>query len=134
MRMKLFELPHLSISSPAEIAVARIPQIDMRKPFEPTRRVEARGQFVGERLVVDKAVCACRADGLFVKVHGIERRALDPGDSRPDQCGAVLEILRTICRPHLELSVVRDQSLDMPGPLCIAGCVANRSPRQRGVE
>src|ERR1700676_5663312 len=48
MRMKLFELPHLSISSPAEIAVARVPQIDMRKLFEATRHVEARGQFVGE--------------------------------------------------------------------------------------
>src|SRR5580692_11509791 len=126
MWMMLFELPHLSISSPTEIAVARVPQIDMRKLFEATRRVEARGQFVGERLVVDKAVGAGRADGLFVKVHGIECAAFDPGDLRPDQCGAVLEILRAICRPDLELSVVRDQSLNMLPSLAgrceLAGC------------
>src|SRR3984957_14645018 len=58
MWMKLFELPHLSISSPTDIAVARVPQIDTCKLFEATGRVEARGQFVGERFVVDKAVCA----------------------------------------------------------------------------
>src|ERR1700733_6798908 len=46
MWMKLFELPHLSIGSPTQIAVARVPQIGMRKLFEATRRVEARGQFV----------------------------------------------------------------------------------------
>jgi len=85
----------------------------MRDLLETTCRVEARGEFVGERLIVDKAVCACRADGLFVKVHGIERAAFDPGDLRPDQCGAVRKILRAIRRPDLELSVVRDQSLDM---------------------
>src|ERR1700736_5808374 len=49
MRMKLFELSHLSMGSPTEIAVASVPQIDMRKLFEATRRIEARGQFVGER-------------------------------------------------------------------------------------
>ncbi|HJX22777.1 MAG TPA: hypothetical protein VJ454_17400, partial [Steroidobacteraceae bacterium] len=30
--------------------------------------------------------------------------------------------------------MVRDQSLDMPGPLRTAGCVAERSPRQCGIE
>src|SRR4030088_1603452 len=134
MWMKLFELPHLAIGAPSDIAVARVPPIDVRKLFEATRRVEARGQFVGERLVVDKAVCACRADGLFVKVHGIERAAFDSGDFRPDQCGAVLEILRAICRQDNELWWVRDQSLNLPGPLRIGGCIVERSPRQRGVE
>src|ERR1700704_4508095 len=98
----------------------------MRDLLNTTCRVEAAGELVGERLVVDKAVGACRADGLFVKVHGVERAALNPGDLRPDQCGAVLEILRAICRPDLQLSVVRDQSLDMPPSLAgrcgLAGC------------
>src|SRR5712675_1898969 len=79
MRMKLFELPHLAIGSPAQIAVAGVLQIHTGDLLEPTRRIKARSQLVGERLVVDKAVCACRADGLFVKVHGIERAAFDPG-------------------------------------------------------
>ena len=30
----------------------------MRDLLKPRARVEARGEFVGERLVVDKAVCA----------------------------------------------------------------------------
>ena len=57
----------------------------MRDLLEATRCIEARGQFVGEGLVVDKAVCASRKDGSFVKVHGIERAAIDPGDLRPDE-------------------------------------------------
>ena len=66
MWIKLFELPNLAVGSPTDIAVARVPQIHMGELFEATRRVEARGQFVGERLVVDEAVCLGRADGLFV--------------------------------------------------------------------
>ena len=75
----------------------------MRDFLEAARRVEARGELVGERLVVDKAVCAGRADGLFVEALGIELAAFDPGDLRADQRGAVLEILRAILRPDLEL-------------------------------
>src|SRR3984893_11036175 len=85
----------------------------MRKLFKSTGRVKARGHFVGESLIMNKAICASRADGVFVKVHGIERAAFDPGDLRPDQRGAILEVLRANCRPDLELSVVRDQGLDM---------------------
>src|SRR5258708_23211884 len=118
----------------SEIAVAGVLQIDAGNLRADTRRIEARGALVGERLIVNKVVGAGRADGLFVKVHGIERAAFDPGDFRPDQCGAVLEILRAICRPDRELSVVRDQSLDMPCPLRIGACVAARSPRPPGLE
>jgi hypothetical protein len=44
--------------------------------LETTRHVKAGGQFVGERLIVDKAVCASGADGLFVQTLGIELAAL----------------------------------------------------------
>ena len=98
----------------------------MRDLLETTCRVEACSDFIGERLVVDKAVCVCRADGLFVKMLGIELTALDAGDLRAHQRGAVFEILRAIRRPDLELSVVRDQSLDMlpslVGRCRLAGC------------
>src|ERR1700730_18643354 len=104
----------------------------MRKLFKSTGRVKARGHFVGESLIMDKAICASRADGLFVKVHGIERAAFDPGDLRPDQRGAILEVLRPNRRPHLELSVVRDQSLDMlpslAGRYGLAGCRFGKCP------
>src|SRR5260370_40024723 len=124
--MQFVEVPNIAIGSPAEIASARIAEINMRKLVEPTHRVKARGQLVGERLIMDKAICASRADRLFVKVHGIERAAFDPGDLRPDQRGAILEVPRANCRPDLELSVVSDQSLDMlpslAGRCGLAGC------------
>src|SRR5882724_11131376 len=132
--MRLLELPYFALGTPSEIAAPGVPEIGMGGRLEATGRVEARGQFVGERLVVDKAVCLCRADGLFVQVHGIERAAFDPGDLRPDQCGAVLEILRAIRRPDLELSVVRDQSLDMLLALVCRCGVAGSGAGQRAVE
>ena len=90
----------------------------MRDLLEATRRVEARGQFVGERLIVDKAVCVCRADGLFVQMLGVELAAFDARDLRADQRGAVFEILRAVLRPDFELSVVGGQRLEM---LLLAG-------------
>ena len=72
-------------------------------------------------------------DGLFVKVLGIERAALDPRNLRADQCGAVLEVLRAILRPDLELLVMRGESLEMLLPLAgqprdIAGCRLESAP------
>src|SRR5258707_2321633 len=111
MRMKLFELPHLAIGSPPQIAVAGVLQIHSRDLLEATRRVEARGQFIGERLIVNKAVCASRADGLFVEALGIKLPAFDPRYLGADQRGAIFEVLRAIVRPGLELFVMRRQSL-----------------------
>ena len=80
----------------------------MRNFIEATRRIEARSELVGERLILDEAVGAGRPDGLLVEILGIQRTAFDPGDLRSDQCCAVLEVLRAIRRPDLELPVVRD--------------------------
>ena len=82
----------------------------MRDLVEATRRVESRGEFIGECLIVDKAVCMRRPDGLFVEMLGIELAAFDASDLCADQCGAVLEILRTIRRPDFELSVMGGQT------------------------
>src|SRR5260370_31859084 len=89
----------------------------MRDLLEPMRSVEARGEFVGESLVVNKAVCACRADGLLVKMLGIKYAALDTCDLCADKRSVVFEILRAIHCPDLELSVVSGQSLQMLLPL-----------------
>src|ERR1700738_1134769 len=67
--------------------------------LEATGRIEAGSEFIGERLVVNKAVGAGRADGLFVEALGIELPAFDPRDLSADQRGAVLEIVRAIRRP-----------------------------------
>ena len=92
----------------------------MRDLLEAARRVEARGQLVGERLVVDKAVCAVPSGWLVRKgLIGIERAAIDPGDLRTNQRGAVFEVLRAVLRPDFELSVMRGQSLE-------SRCVARR--------
>ena len=111
--MKLFELPHLAIGSPTQIAVARVLQIHTGNLLEATRRVEAGSEFIGERLIVDKAVGAGRADGLFVEALGIDFPAFDPRYLGADQRGAVLEIVRAIRRPELELPVVGGQCVDM---------------------
>src|SRR5262245_187020 len=101
-------------------------KINLRKLIESTHRVKTRGQFIGERLIMDKPMCASGVDGLFVEVHGIECTALDPSDLRSNQCGAILEVLGANCRPDFELPVVRGQSLDMllsPAGRCgLVGC------------
>ena len=107
-----------------------VSHVRMGDRFKTARRVEARGQLVGERLIVDKAVCAGRADGLFVEALGIGFAALNACNLRSDQRGAVLEILRTIFCPYFQLSVVRGQSLEMllwlVGRCGIAGCGAGQ--------
>src|SRR5207245_1337956 len=66
---RLVELSNLAIGSPAKVALARLPQIHSRDLLEAARRVEARRQFAGERLVVDEAVGGSRADGRLVEAH-----------------------------------------------------------------
>ena len=107
----MIKLPYLAISPPARIAVSSISQIEMRDFIQAPRGVEARGQFVSERLIVNKAVGEGRADGLFVEALGSELATFQSGDLGADQRGAVLEIVRAIVRPGLELFVMLRQSL-----------------------
>src|ERR1700730_3875569 len=88
VRERLVELSNLAIGSPAKVALTRLPQIHARDLLEAAARVKARGQFVSERLVVDKAVGAGRADGLFVEAHRLDIAAVDAGDFRSHQGGA----------------------------------------------
>src|SRR5882757_4314608 len=134
MRMKLFELPNLPIGSPTQIAVAGVLQIHSADLLEATRRVEAGSQFIGERLIVNKAVCLCRTDGLFIEALGIELAALQTGDLGPDQRGAVLKIVRAIRRPHLELFVMRRKSLHVLLPLSGWRGIAGGGLRQCAIK
>src|SRR6516165_6111857 len=81
--------------------------------LEAARSVEARGQLVGERLVLNEPIVAGRTDGLFVEAHRIKLAPFDARDLRGHECGAVLEILRTVLRPNVELPVLSYQSLEM---------------------
>src|SRR5262245_19220511 len=85
----------------------------MGNGLEATYGVEARGELIGERLIVHKSVRLRRADGLFVQALGIELAALNACDLCAHQCGAVFKILRADLRPYLELFVVGGQSLEM---------------------
>src|SRR5260370_31308322 len=111
--MRLVGLSPLPDGSATEVAVAGVPQIQVSELLEPTRRVKARGQLVSERLIVNKAICAGRADRLLVETLSIELAAFDPGDLSADKCNAVLEILRTVHCPSPELGVVRRERLSM---------------------
>ena len=83
---------------------------------------------------MNQPVFTGRADGPFVKVHGIERAAFNTCDLRADQRSAILESLRGIVGPFLELAVVGSQGLPVVGPLRSGGPIAQCGTRQRAVE
>src|ERR1700679_2632162 len=93
MRMKPFELPHLSIGPPTQIAETGILQINEGNLLEAALRVEAGSELIGECLILNKTIGACRADGLFVVVLRIELPAFEASDLGGDQHRAVREIL-----------------------------------------
>src|SRR5262245_20179001 len=103
----MVELVHLAVGSPTEVGVPGFPQISIRDFVETACRVKARGNLVGNRLIMDEAVHVRGADRLFIEAHRVEVAAFNPGDLGAHQHGAVLEILRTILCPYLELSMMR---------------------------
>src|SRR6202011_1868516 len=52
------EVPHLSISAPTQVAVPRVSQIRVSNRLKAARRIEPRGQLIGESRVLDKAALA----------------------------------------------------------------------------
>src|SRR5258708_27298304 len=100
--MHLVELPHLAISSPAQIAVAGVLQIHPGNLLETTRGIEAGSELVGERLLANKVVCAGRADGLFVEAFGLEPPALEPINLGAGHRRAILETILAIHPPELD--------------------------------
>ena len=79
----------------------------------PKRRVETRGELIGERLVVNEVICVGRADRIFVKVRGIALAAFDTCNLSAHQRSPVFEILRAMPRPKFELPATGDKSLEM---------------------
>src|ERR1700733_15717517 len=111
MRLKLFELSSLAVGTPSQIAKARVLQMHAGNLLEVACRVEAGGDFVGERLIVNKTVGAGRADGLLVKPLGVELAAFEGGDLGGDQSRAVRKVLRAVLGPFLELAIMGGQCI-----------------------
>ena len=116
--MQLVELAHFAVRAPADVAAPGVSQVEARDLLEPAPRVEACGQLIGERLVVHEAVCAGRADRLFVEALRIELAPVEACDLRAHQRGAVLEVLRAGVGPLLEQTVVPGECIEVLPPLC----------------
>src|ERR1700726_202743 len=128
MRMKLFELPHLAERSPVKIAAPRLPQIRAGERIEAARRVEPRGYLMGQALVLDEALLAGRADGLFVEALGVQFPRFQTREFGANQCRPVCERCRTIVCPDRYLLKMRYQRFQMPWPLPGVGRIATRRP------
>src|SRR5215471_15445253 len=113
VRIQLVQMPDLAIRTPSQIAISGFPKIQVRELLESARHVEAASEFVGERFVVDKAVCLGRVDRLLVETLGIQHATFQSGDLSTDKGGAVLEIFGAVFRPDSDLFVMRGQSLQM---------------------
>src|SRR5262249_30515269 len=95
----------------------RVSQVEMCDFVEATRRVKAGSQLVGERLVVNKAVRACRRDSALVEIHGLERASLDTGNLRAHQGDPVLEIFPAVLSPDSKSTLVIGQGFQVLLPL-----------------
>jgi len=107
MRMKLFELPHLAVGSPTKIAAPCLPQIRVGDCIEAARRVKARGQLMGQALVLDEAVLARRVDGLFVEALRVQFPALPDARARRQPMPPGLRKLQDSCLPDRYLIEMR---------------------------
>src|SRR5262245_6349680 len=108
-----FELPDFSVGAPLPVAIPGVPHVGPGDPVEPATRVETRGDFEGERLVVHEAVVARRTNGLLVEKHRVAIASLDACDLRRHQEGAVCEVLGAVPGPSLELLMMRNHGCEV---------------------
>jgi hypothetical protein len=134
MRIGLVELPHLALGAPAAIAVPGIAQIGVGDRLKAARRVEPRGAFVGEALVLEEAVLARQPHGLCIEAHGLEITAVDARDLGGVQRRWAREILGAVLRPQRQLLLVGDEHLTMLGPLVGRGHLVGRRSREGAIE
>jgi hypothetical protein len=64
--MEPFELPHFAVGTPDGVAGTRVAQVGVAVGLETTVEIEAARQLVGECLVLNEAVLACRPDSPLV--------------------------------------------------------------------
>src|SRR5580704_14388587 len=102
----MIQLRYFAVSPPTLIAMPGFVQIRICERLETTCCVEARGDLIGNRLIVDESIGVRRADGLFVKAFGFDHAAFYSCDFGSCQSNTVFEILRAMLRPYFELFVV----------------------------
>src|SRR6266576_6227530 len=102
----MVQLRYFAISPPTLVAIPGFVQIRICERLETTCCVEARGDLIGNRLIVDESIGVRRADGLFVKAFGVDQAAFYSCDFGSRQSNSVFKILRTMLRPYVELFVV----------------------------
>src|SRR5215469_13196387 len=117
MWVQLLQLAHLPSGFPTKIAVPSVPQVHMRDLLEAKCHVEARGELVGDALVLDETVLARRSDGLFIQPPRFQFPALDARDLGTEQRGTVSEILCAALRPEANLFLVSSESPVVLGAL-----------------
>src|SRR5262249_32307779 len=134
VRVCVVQLTDLAVRSPKEVAIPGFEHIRVCELLETTCCVESRGELVGDRLIIDKAVVVRRADGLFVELLGLEHVAFDPGNLRAYQRGTVFKVLRAMLRPYLLLLLVSSERREMPLSRVVRCRVNGRSSRECTVK
>ena len=117
MRVAFVELLHLAERAPTVVAIPRVAEIGVGDILKAARRIEPRGQLIGESLVLDKAVLAPQPNCLFIEAFCVETPVFDAGYLRRDQSMAILEVLRAGLRPDFELLLVGFQFREKLGSL-----------------
>src|ERR1700675_4819239 len=118
LRVGLLELTDFAVGAPQRITGACVAEVRIAVLLKTEVEIEAARQLVGERLVVDKAVCVCRADGPFVEAHRVEVAALDACDLGSDQGVLVGECRWTTFGPTPNLIAVRLKLFTMRRRVC----------------
>src|SRR5271154_4255032 len=134
MRVALVELLHLTERAPTVVAFPRFAGIGIGYSPKAARRVEPRGQLIGESLVLDKAALAPQPNCLFIEAFCVETPVFDAGYLRRDQSMAILEIVRAGLCPDLEPVLMGLQFCQKLGSLVDRRLIVMTSPRQRAIK
>src|SRR5580658_9212841 len=130
----MVQLRYFAISPPTLIAIPGFVQIRICKRLETTSCVEARGDLVGYRFIVNESVCVRRANGFFVKAFGLDNAAFYSRDFSTHECGTVFKIVWAILRPNYQLPMTSSESLEMVSLLIRRGRIPRRSVGERAIE
>src|ERR1700682_1357772 len=133
LRMKLFELPHLAERTPAQVTVPRVPQAGVGDRSNAARRIEPRGQLMGQAFVLHETVLASRPNGLLVQTHGVGLPPFEAGYLGRHQGVFVAERRWIDVGPLAQLFPVRSQEVEPPGLLVGRRVLIERRHRQGGV-
>ncbi len=129
-RVALLELPHLAQRAPAKIVVARVAQVGVGDGLKAARRVEARGQLMGQAFVLDETAFVSRSNGVFVPAHGVGVSSFKARDLGRHQCVLVAESGWIVVGPLAQLLKVGRQDVVPLGLLVAGGVLVERRDRQ----